>query len=56
MDLEKTIPCSVDRARRYDNTNGATLCIPCHKSTFGKEMEMVNYFFDILNQKSCKGA
>jgi len=56
LEAHHIIPRSVDRARRYDNTNGATLCIPCHKSTFGKELEMANYFFDILNQKSRKGA
>jgi len=48
FNVHHIIPLSVDWEQRLVNNNLITLCVSCHKETFGKEQEMINLFQDIV--------
>lgn len=41
-------PLSISWEKRLANNNLVTLCVSCHKNTFGKEQEMISLFQDIV--------
>jgi len=48
LNVHHIIPLSVDWEQRLENNNLITLCVSCHKNTFGKEQEMISLFQDIV--------
>ena len=48
FNVHHIIPLSVDWEQRLENNNLITLCVSCHKETFGKEQEMIILFQDIV--------
>jgi hypothetical protein len=48
LNVHHIIPLSVSWEERLNNDNLITLCLFCHKETFGKETEMIDLFQDIV--------
>lgn len=48
LNVHHIIPLSVDWEKRLNNDNLITLCVACHKNTFGKEVELISKFQDIV--------
>jgi len=48
LNVHHIIPLSKNWNKRLDNKNLITLCVPCHKKTFGNEKEMTFIFQNIL--------
>lgn len=42
------IPIRVDPNKAFDVNNGITLCQPCHKKTYGKELELAKTYFSLI--------
>lgn len=41
-----------DVSKRFDIANGITLCVSCHRLTYGKEHEFEDQFNSIVRDKS----
>lgn len=48
LNVHHIIPLSVDWGMRLVLDNLITLCKPCHIKTFGKEVELISFFQDIV--------
>lgn len=48
LNVHHIIPLSLDWEQRLVNNNLITLCIDCHKDTFGNEIKTIHLFQDIV--------
>lgn len=48
LNVHHIIPLSVDWEKRLENENLITLCVKCHKETFGYELNFISKFQDIV--------
>jgi hypothetical protein len=49
IEAHHIIPLRIDFEKRFDINNGITLCKKHHRLVFGKEMQLVKHFQDLIN-------